>query len=52
MQNEEMTTLSKMTFRLAKNAAVEQGGNTIYRIEHPEDGKGTQSAVYQIYNCS
>ena len=38
--------------RLAKNAAVEQGGNTIYRIEHPEDGKGTQSAVYQIYNCS
>ena len=38
--------------QLAKNAAVEQGGNTIYRIEHPEDGKGTQSAVYQIYNCS
>ena len=38
--------------RLAKNAAVEQGGNTIYRIDHPEDGKGTQSAVYQIYNCS
>jgi len=38
--------------RLAKNAAVEQGGNTIYRIEHPEDGQGTQSAVYQIYNCS
>ena len=38
--------------RLAKNAAVEQGGNTIYRLEHPEDGKGTQSAVYQIYNCS
>ena len=37
---------------LAKNAAVEQGGNTIYRIEHPEDGQGTQSAVYQIYNCS
>jgi len=37
---------------LAKNAAVEQGGNTIYRIDHPEDGKGTQSAVYQIYNCS
>jgi hypothetical protein len=28
------------------------GGNTIYRIDHPEDGKGTQSAVYQIYNCS
>ncbi len=40
MQNEEMTILSKMTFRLAKNAAVEQGGNTIYRIDHPEDGKG------------
>ena len=38
--------------RLAKNAAVEQGGNTIYRLDHPEDGKGTQSAVYQIYNCS
>ena len=38
--------------RLAKNAAVEQGGNTIYRLEHAEDGKGTQSAVYQIYNCS
>jgi hypothetical protein len=38
--------------RLAKNAAVEQGGNTIYRIQHPEDGQGTQSAVYQIYNCS
>ena len=38
--------------RLAKNAAVKQGGNTIYRIDHPEDGKGTQSAVYQIYNCS
>ena len=38
--------------RLAKNAAVEQGGNTIYRIDHPEDGKGTQSAVYQIYNCN
>ena len=37
---------------LAKNAAVEQGGNTIYRIEHPEDGQGTQSAAYQIYNCS
>ena len=38
--------------RLAKNAAVEQGGNTIYRLDHPEDGKGTQSAVYQIYNCN
>ena len=38
--------------QLAKNAAVEQGGNTIYRIDHSEDGKGTQSAVYQIYNCS
>lgn len=38
--------------QLAKNAAVEQDGNTIYRIDHPEDGKGTQSAVYQIYNCS
>lgn len=38
--------------QLAKNAAVEQGGNTIYRIDHPEDGKGTQSAIYQIYNCS
>ena len=38
--------------RLAKNAAVSLGGNTIYRIDHPEDGKGTQSAVYQIYNCS
>ena len=38
--------------RLAKNAAVEQDGNTIYRLQHPEDGKGTQSAVYQIYNCS
>ena len=38
--------------RLAKNAAVEQGGNTIYRIDHPEDGKGTQSAVYQIYDCN
>ena len=25
--------------RLAKNAAVEQGGNTIYRIDHPEDGR-------------
>ena len=37
---------------LAKNAAVEQGGNTIYRLEHPEDGQGTQSAVYQIYNCN
>ena len=37
---------------LAKNAAVEQGGNTIYRIDHPEVGRGTQSAVYQIYNCS
>tara|TARA_Y100000389_G_scaffold69630_1_gene66311 strand:- start:111 stop:437 length:327 start_codon:yes stop_codon:yes gene_type:complete len=38
--------------QLAKNAAVDQGGNTIYRLDHPEDGKGTQSAVYQIYNCS
>ena len=38
--------------QLAKNAAVEQDGNTIYRIDHPEDGKGTQSAVYQIYKCS
>ena len=38
--------------QLAKNAAVDQGGNTIYRIDHPEDGKGTQSAVYKIYNCS
>ena len=38
--------------QLAKNAAVEQDGNTIYRLQHPEDGKGTQSAVYQIYNCS
>lgn len=38
--------------QLAKNAAVEQGGNTIYRLDHPEDGKGTQSAVYQIYNCN
>ena len=38
--------------RLAKNAAVEQGGNTIYRLDHPEDGRGTQSAVYQIYKCN
>jgi len=38
--------------QLAKNAAVEQGGNTIYRIDHPEDGKGTQSSVYQIYSCN
>ena len=38
--------------RLAKNAAVEQGGNTIYRLDHPEDGKGTQAAVYQIYDCN
>ena len=38
--------------RLAKNAAVEQGGNTLYMISDPEDGKGTQSGVYQIYNCS
>ena len=38
--------------QLAKNVAVEQGGNTVYRIQHPEDGQGTQSAVYQIYNCS
>ena len=38
--------------RLAKNAAVEQGGNTLYMLDHPEDGKGTQSGVYQIYNCS
>ena len=38
--------------RLAKNAAVEQGGNTLYMINDPEDGKGTQSGVYQIYNCS
>ncbi len=42
----------KDDIQLAKNAAVEQGGNTIYRIDHPEDGKGTQSAIYQIYNCS
>ena len=38
--------------RLAKNSAVEQGGNTLYMISDPEDGKGTQSGVYQIYNCS
>ena len=38
--------------RLAKNAAVEQGGNTLYMISDPEDGKGTQSGVYQVYNCS
>lgn len=38
--------------QLAKNAAVEQGGNTIYQINHPEAGKGTQSSVYQIYSCS
>ena len=38
--------------RLAKNAAVEQGGNTLYMISDPEDGKGTQSGVYQIYSCS
>jgi hypothetical protein len=38
--------------QLAKNAAVEQGGNTLYMISDPEDGKGTQSGVYQIYNCS
>ena len=38
--------------RLAKNAAIEQDGNTLYMISDPEDGKGTQSGVYQIYNCS
>ena len=38
--------------QLAKNAAVDQGGNTLYMLAHPEDGKGTQSGVYQIYNCS
>ena len=38
--------------QLAKNAAVEQGGNTIYMIDHPEKGQGTQSATYQIYSCS
>tara|TARA_B100000768_G_scaffold135730_1_gene126609 strand:+ start:190 stop:516 length:327 start_codon:yes stop_codon:yes gene_type:complete len=38
--------------QLGKNAALENQGNTIYMIDHPEAGKGTQSAVYQIYNCS
>jgi len=38
--------------QLGKNAAVESQGNTIYMIDHPEVGKGTQSAVYQVYNCS
>ncbi len=42
----------KDLIQLAKNAAVEQQGNTVYRIDHPENGKGTQSATYQIYNCS
>ena len=38
--------------QLGKNAALEQGGNTIYKIDHPEKGQGTQSATYQIYSCS
>ena len=38
--------------QLGKNAALEQGGNTIYMIDNPEKAQGTQSATYQIYNCS
>jgi hypothetical protein len=42
----------KDLIQLGKNAAAEQQANTIYMIDHPETGKGTQSAIYQIYNCS
>ncbi|MBT3826877.1 MAG: DUF4156 domain-containing protein, partial [Nitrosomonadales bacterium] len=38
--------------QLAKNAAVEQQGNTILMIDNPEKGKGTQSAIFQTYSCN
>jgi hypothetical protein len=33
--------------QMGKNAAVDQGGNTITLVESPEPGV----AIYAIYNC-
>ena len=38
--------------QLSRNAAVEQGGNTIVMTDNSEKGRGTQSATFLVYQCN